>query len=571
MHLIAHYVKPHWKQMTFGIVIKMVGTVMDLFLPYILAYMIDRVIPQGDLHAVYRWGALMLLCAAVAWAGNILANRSAALVARESVFQIRHDLFQKIFALSNRQVDGCTVPSLISRMTTDTYNLHRMIGMMQRIGIRAPILVFGGILITWTLDPVLAGILLAMMPVMGLVVFFISRRSVPLFAVLQKQMDSMVRAVREMVSGIRVIKALGKTEDEKARFFAVNGQVCKTENTANRAMAANSPLMNLLLNTGLTLVVLAGAWRVNRGVTGIGTITAFLSYFTIILNAMLTITRVLSSYSRALASAERIAAVLALPETLTVMNCPRGGSDAAICFEGVSFSYHHVRENLKALSFSLQEGQSLGLLGPTGAGKSTLALLLMRFYDVDAGRIMLGGTDLRAMPPEKIRAQFGVAFQNDLLFRDTVRENIRIGRALSDQELLQALKDAQAADFVAEKGGLDALLEPKASNLSGGQRQRLLIARALAGHPRFLILDDSSSALDFKTDAALRAVLSRDYAGTTQILIAQRISAVRHCDRILVLEEGRAVGFGTHETLLRQCALYREMDRLQTGEGAVVS
>lgn len=566
MHLILHYVKPHWKQMTFGILIKFVGTIMDLFLPYILAHIIDRVIPLGDMTPVLWWGILMLICAAVAWIGNIVANRSAALVSRRAVFAIRHDLFKKIFSLSNRQVDASTVPSLISRMTTDTYNLHKMIGMMQRIGIRAPILVVGGIFITWTLDPVLAAILLAMLPVMCLIVYRISKHSVPLFAELQERNDDLVRTVRENVSGVRVIKALSKTQDEKERFRAVNRSVYKAESRANRTMAINSPVMNLILNWGLVLVVLAGAWRVNIGTTGVGTITAFLSYFTIILNAMLTITRVLTNYSRSLASARRIQEILDLPADLLTQQQEEGDADAAIAFEDVTFSYHKKHDNLSHISFRLKKGESLGILGPTGAGKSTLASLLMRFYDPDEGRITLNGRDLRSMTPAEIRTSFGVVFQNDQLFRDTIGENIRIGRALTEQQLMQAVTDAQAADFVAEKGGLAAQVEPKASNLSGGQKQRLLIARALAGKPDLLILDDSSSALDFKTDAALRRTLREHYAATTSVIIAQRVSSVCHCDHILVLEDGKPMGLGTHEELLQSCPLYQEIYRLQTGE-----
>ncbi|MBQ8894711.1 MAG: ABC transporter ATP-binding protein [Clostridia bacterium] len=569
MKLIIKYIKPHLLQMAFGMLIKFIGTIMDLLLPYILAHIIDRVIPLGNMTPVLWWGVLMLLCAAVAWIGNIVANRSASMVARKAIFRVRHDLFQKIFTLSNHQVDVSTVPSLISRMTTDTYNLHRMIGMMQRIGIRAPILVVGGVIITLTLDPVLAGILIAMLPIMAVIVTFISRKGVPLFAQLQERNDDLIRTVRENVSGVRVIKALSKTEDEKKRFFNVNRSVYKAESKANRTMAINSPLMNMILNLGLVLVVLAGAWRVNAGATGVGTITAFLSYFTIILNAMLTITRILTMFSRSLASARRIQEIMDLPEELQPMECEAGG-DGAISFENVTFSYHKRQPNLQNISFTLQKGESLGILGPTGAGKSTLAALLMRFYDTDEGRITLNGRDLRSMTPAEIRSSFGVVFQNDQLFRDTIGENVRIGRELTEEQLQTALEHAQAAEFVAEKGGLSAPVEPKASNLSGGQKQRLLIARALAGNPDFLILDDSSSALDFKTDAALRKTLREHYADTTSILIAQRVSSVRHCDQILVLEDGKAMGLGTHEELMENCPLYREIYTLQTGEEVAV-
>ncbi len=566
MKLILQYVKPYLGQMLFGFLIKFIGSTMDLVLPYILALIIDEMIPKKDMRMVLIWGGVMLLCSAVAWIGNIVANRSAALVAKKAMFKLRHDLFKKIFALSTPQVDQATIPSLISRMTTDTYNLHRMIGMMQRIGVRAPILVIGGILMTWSLDPVLSAVLLAMLPIMGLLVYHISKKSVPLFADLQEENDALVRTVRENVSGVRVIKALSRSEGEKQRFLEVNNRVYKAESKANNTMAVNAPLMNLILNLGLVLVVLIGARRINAGITGVGTITAFLSYFTIILNAMLMMTRVLTGYSRSLASAKRIREILDLPPGLQAEERPEAETDAALTFENVTFSYHKKKSDLEAISFRLNKGESLGILGPTGAGKTTVASLLMRFYDPDQGRITLLGKDLRSLEPAEIRKHFGVVFQNDLLFRDTIGENIRIGRNLTPEQLQEGIIAAQAANFVAEKGGLEAMIEPKAANLSGGQKQRLLIARALAGRPDFLILDDSSSALDFKTDAALRKTLREDYAGTTAIIIAQRISSVRHCDRILVLEEGRCRGLGTHEELMETCPLYREIYALQTGE-----
>ncbi len=570
MQLIVKYIRPHLRQMIVGFIIKFFGTGMDLVLPYILAHIIDNVIPTKQMTPVLWWGALMLLCAAFAWVGNIFANRNASMVAKNAVFDIRHDLFKKIFALSNRQVDTATIPSLISRMTTDTYNLHRMIGMMQRIGVRAPILVMGGIVVTWTLDPLLAGILTAMLPIMSISVYLLSKRTVPLFSALQERNDELVRTVRENVSGVRVIKALSKTEDEKKRFFQVNRGVYLAESKANRTMAVNSPVMNLILNLGLVLVVIAGAWRVHVGATGVGTITAFLSYFTIILNAVMTITRVISMFSRSIASARRIQEVLDLPTDLLIEEHEEMHTDAAICFDDVTFSYHKKQPNLAHISFKLKKGESLGILGPTGAGKSTLASLLMRFYDPDEGQITLNGRNLKSMTPAEIRQSFGVVFQNDQLFRDTIGENIRIGRVLTEEQLQKALQDAQAENFVEEKGGLSALIEPKASNLSGGQKQRLLIARALAGNPEFLILDDSSSALDFKTDAALRKTLREQYADTTSVIIAQRVSSVRHCDQILVLEDGLPMGLGTHEELLEQCPLYREIYTLQTGEEVAV-
>ncbi len=570
MRLIVRYVRPYFKRMGLGLTIKFIGTIMDLFLPYILAHIIDEVVPLGDMGLVIRWGLLMLVCSFLAIVGNVVANRMAAWVARESTRRLRHDLFRKISYLSNRQIDAFTVPSLISRMTTDTYNIHRMVGMMQRIGIRAPILVLGGVCVTFSLDPVLALVLTAMLPVIGLIVFLVSRRSIPLFDRLQRSVDDMVRVVRENASGVRVIKALSRTEGEKQRFEGVNRRVMQDENRANMVMAFSKPAMNLTLNLGLVLVVLVGAVRVNGGQAGPGAITAFLTYFTIILNAMMSVTRVLTMWSKALASADRIGQVFDSADELTPAALPGREERAHITFDHVYFSYNHRENNLEDIDFSLARGESLGIIGPTGAGKSTLAGLLMRFYDADSGSVRVNGRDVRSFDLKELRAQFGVVFQNDILFKRSIGENIRLGRQLEHLRLEQAAKDAQAAFFVEETGGMAASLEARGVNLSGGQKQRLLIARALAGRPEILILDDSSSALDYQTDAALRQVIRQDYGQTTTVIIAQRVSSVKHCDRILVLDEGRMLGFGTHEQLLESCGLYREIARLQMGEGAAV-
>ena len=568
MQLIFRYVRPYLKRMSLGLLIKFLGTIMDLFLPAILAHIIDEIVPLKDLGLVIRWGVIMLICSFLAIVGNVIANRMAAWVARETTRRLRHDLFRKISYLSNRQIDGFTVPSLISRMTTDTYNIHRMVGMMQRIGIRAPILVVGGVAVTITLDPVLALVLTCMLPIIGIVVYLVSRRSIPLFDQLQKSVDTMVRVVRENASGVRVIKALSRSEGEKTRFEGVNRKVMQDENHANMVMAFSKPAMNLTLNLGLVLVVLVGAHRVNAGLCGPGTITAFLTYFTIILNAMMSITRVLTMWSKALASAERVEQVLSTAEDLVPQAMEAREESAHIVFENVRFSYNGKENNLEDISFALEKGQSLGIIGPTGSGKSTLAGLLMRFYDVNEGSIRVNGKDVRSYDLKALRDKFGVVFQNDILFKKSIGENIRIGRRLDMSRLEKAAKDAQAAFFIEETGGMDASLEARGVNLSGGQKQRLLIARALAGRPDVLILDDSSSALDYQTDARLRQTIRQDYGDTTTVIIAQRVSSVKNCDKILVLEEGRMSGLGTHEELMQTCALYREISKLQMGEGA---
>lgn len=548
-----------------GLVIKFFGTIMDLFLPWLLAYMLDEVAPTQNREQIFLFGGVMLLCSIIAWLGNVLANRAAASVARDAIRTIRHDLFQKITLLTSREIDRFTIPSLISRMTTDTYHIYRIIGMAQRMGIRAPILLIGGIIVTMSLDTVLSTLLIAMLPFLGLIVWFISKKGVPLYTLTQKHIDNLTRIVRENLTGIRIIKALSKTEDEKKRFDRMNETVAASETKAASVMAVNSPTMQFLLNMGLVLVIVVGAGRVNAGLSGTGNIIAFLSYFTIILQAMLTITRFLTMYSKALASAKRVDEVLDGQEEIwggeTFTPAPNAPH---IEFDRVSFSYNKKNPDVKNISFSLKQGQRLGILGPTGSGKSTLIKLLLRLYDVDSGQIRIGGKDIREIPLEKLRQMFGVVFQNDAIFRGNIEDNIRLGRKISLEEMEKAIEDAQAA-FIEEKGGVSAQVVSRGQNFSGGQQQRLLLSRALAGTPDILILDDASSALDFKTEAALRAALKAGYEKTTVITIAQRISAIMHCDVILVLEDGLPQGVGTHEELMESCPLYREIAHLQLG------
>ncbi len=560
------YLRPYVPRMLVGFFIKFAGTIMDLCLPWILAYVIDKVLPGGEIGPVLWWGGVMLLCSVLAVVTNIMANRMAAAVARDTTRRIRYDLFRKISYLTNRQVDGFTIPSLISRMTSDTYNIHQMVGMMQRIGIRAPILLVGGIFVTLTLDPVLTLVLVSILPFITIITVLISRKGVPLFRLTQEALDRMVRVVRENAAGIRVIKALSKTEDEKRHFDDVNSALVQTEKKANLTMAGISPAMNMLLNLGLTLVVLVGAVRVNAGAGEVGEIVAFTSYFTIILNAMMTITRIFTMYSKASASANRIAEVMAVPEEMVQMpETPVNAEEDHVVFDHVSFSYNKKEDNLSDIHFSLKRGETLGIIGPTGAGKSTIAQLLLRFYDVDEGQIRIGGRDIRQIEMGELREKFGVVFQNDVLFEDTIEENIRLGRKIEKDAVHRAAEYAQAADFIAEKEGFGSGLNIKGANLSGGQKQRVLIARALAGDPEILILDDSSSALDYKTDATLRRDLRTHFSHTTTLLIAQRVSTVLKCDHILVLDDGKMVGYGTHEELMQSCELYQEIERIQMG------
>ena len=551
---------------------------MDLFIPWILAYVIDSVIPVGSLRLIFAWGGVMLVCSILAVSFNIIANRMASRVASDATQIIRHDLFAKTMYLSARQTDAFTKPSLISRLTTDTYNVNQMIGRVQRLGVRAPILLVGGVLFTMSLDPVLSSVLLLVMPVLAVVMVVVSRKGMPLYRKLQSSVDSFVCLVREDIAGIRVIKALSKMDYEKEKFDRINKMVVTCERNAEKTMAVLNPSMNMLLNLGLVGVIIVGAFRVNAGTSEVGKILAFMTYFTIILNAMMSISRMFVIINKAVASAARIDQVLSCEDDLALLgdktepeaentDTVEADAEKEIVFDHVSFSYNKKEPNLKDISFTVRKGEMLGIIGSTGSGKTTLASLLMRLMDVDEGRVLIGGRDVRSFEKEELRSRFGVVFQNDTIFEDTIYENVRMGRQLGREEIVQALSYAQAEEFTQEKERSEGgMLDIRGANLSGGQKQRVLIARALAARPEILILDDSSSALDYRTDAMLRRQLKENFSGTTTILIAQRISSVMHADHILVLEDGEMIGYGTHEELLMDCAVYREISRSQTGD-----
>lgn len=565
---LERYIRPYWGYIILTVLIKLMGAVFELMIPWLMEIILDHKVPAGNLPHIYLYGFLMLICAFLCLSGNVIANRMSAKSAGQITRAIRHDLFHKLQHLSARQLDELTVSSAESRLTSDTYNVNQLLARIQRLGIRAPILLIGGMSMMLTMDPVLALVLLALLPIIGLVVYFVTRTSVPLYTKQQTILDKVVRTVQENITGVRVIKALSKTEYEKNRFHDVNSQLTETDIKAGLVTAVTNPISSLTLNLGLTLVVIIGAYRVHNGQILSGVIVAFLQYFTMILNAMLGVTRIFVMWSKGEASARRVAEVLATEEDLTVLSSDEREENAPhIEFRNVSFSYTGIGKNLDNISFKLEHGQTLGILGPTGSGKSTIINLLLRLYDPDSGAVLIDGQDVRSIPHDTLRGKFGSVFQNDFLAEGTIGENIRFFRDLTPAALEVAAADAQA-EFIAEKEGkMNALVVVRGNNLSGGQKQRLLIARALADRPEILILDDSSSALDYRTDANLRRALRQNYRDTTTVLVAQRISSLRHADLILVLSDGVVIGAGNHDHLMETCGEYRIIAETQMGDG----
>ena len=574
MKLIFRYMKTFASAIILSMFLKLLATFFELVLPYILEHMIDDVVPSGNMNSVIFWGIAMIFTAVFCWLFNICANHTAVRNAHLISYRVRKDLFDKTINLSGSQFDAFGLPSLTSRMTSDSYNVQSFAQSFQTLCVRAPIMLVGGIIVTMTIDPVLSMILCIMVPILLTVVFSVSRHGIPLYNKVQTRLDDVTRVLRENITGIRVIKALSKTEYETERFHDINQKMTDQDMSANTFMAIPGPSMQLSLNIGLSLVVLIGAYRVNAGVMKPGVILAFLTYFNLIMMSVMALNRIFMMTSKASASADRIALVLAAKDEPVIhTDTQPDPSDAYIHFDHVSFSYRRQQSNtemencLSDIDFTMPKGGTLGIIGPTGCGKTTIINLLMRFYDVSEGAVYINGRDVRSYAKDELHSMFGTVFQNDIVFNDTLRQNILFGRDLSDEQLNNAIEDAQAKEYVSQlKEGLDYKADIKGANLSGGQKQRLLISRALAGNPDILILDDSSSALDYKTDSLLRKAISEHHGDSTLIMVAQRVSSIQNADQILVLEDGRCIGKGTHQQLLDSCEYYRSIYESQMGE-----
>lgn len=607
MKCIFKYLKVYLPIIIFTVTVKVIGTTIEFLIPYVLEHLLDDVAPTGDLKMVLVWGAIMISIAILVRALNVLANRNGARTARNCIYDIRKDLFNKTMNLSGNQVDKYGIPSLTSRMTSDSYNVQNSIRMMLAMGIRAPLLLFGGITVTLMMDTGLASVLLLLVPIIITIVITISRKGIPMYTKVQTSVDNIVRIMRENITGIRVVKALSKERYEHNRFEDKNEEMFKTDSTSSIVMSLPGPFTTLFLNIGLTVVVVYGSYRVNDGITQPGVILAFLTYFNMILMGVGGVNRIFIMLSKASASAGRISAVLMEGEDLVTVygedddiqaeeyadkgvGLKAGSStnrqadnDGAtkgvsretgkcheyIEFDHVNFGYLKQGEQadeleLTDISFKMDKGSSLGIIGATGSGKTTIINLLMRFYDATSGTVYVDGKDVKTMPLKKLRSKFGVVFQNDIIFADTLLQNITFGREVTREDALAATKDAQAYGFISQyEDGIEHEAEIHGANLSGGQKQRVLIARALAAKPDILVLDDSSSALDYKTDALLRQVIREKYNNTTSIIVAQRISSIMNLDNIIVLDDGKIVGMGKHDYLMENCELYREIYEVQ--------
>ena len=562
--------KKTWSFILLTMVIKFIGTFLELLIPYVLEYIIDVVAPTKSLKMVLVWGGVMIVLAILCRLFNKTANQRAVTSASKNIYRLRQDLFEKTIYLSSDVIDHITLPSLISRLTSDSYNILSFMQSSQTLGVRAPILLLGGFIVTFSMDRGMAMILAVMAPLIIAIVVFISRKGIPLYTTVQKKLDEVVRIMRENISGIRVIKALGKEKRESHHFEMADKDMEKSEIKAGFTMALPTSIVKVFMNIGLVLVVIIGAVRVSEGTMKPGVILAFLSYFQMIMMGVLTLNRFFLMMSKANASSIRIKDTMDSISSLSITEEESGNEKAKegyIVFDDVSFSYNGSSNAVSHISFSLERGKTLGIIGGTGSGKSTIINLMMRFYDPQKGNIFVDGKNIKSYELPSLRRHFGVVFQNDFIFHDTISSNIKMGRNISDEDMKKAAENAMAAEFIERyEEGYEHYSAIHGAAFSGGQKQRLLISRALSGDSPVIVLDDSSSALDYRTDSMVRKNILSNHKSSSLVIVAERVSAVMNADEILVLRNGEIIGRGRHDHLMESCDEYRDIYQTQMGE-----
>ncbi|NLY29670.1 MAG: ABC transporter ATP-binding protein [Firmicutes bacterium] len=568
------YLRPYWRQVLLGVILVLVEAMSNLYLPNLNAAIVNNGIARGDLGYIIRTGAFMLLVTLLLGVCAALAVYNSSKVAMSVGRDLRGDVFRKVQGFSQAQVNRFGVSSLITRTTNDVQQIQMAVLMGMNIMLFAPFMAIGSIFMALRQDAALSWSIVFLVPVLGVLLALNLRRVVPLFREMQVKIDRLNQVVREKLSGVRVIRAFVKSEHEEQRFGKANADLTSTALEIQKHFALFMPLQFLVINLANVIVTWVGSRRVDMGAMPIGNLTAFLTYIMHILFSVMISVMMFSMIPRASASADRIVEVLdeepeiGEPSAAGVMD----DADAGVQFDRVEFAYPGAQAPvLKDISFRARPGQVTAIIGGTGSGKSTLVNLLPRLYEVTGGRIMVDGCDIREMPLKELRDLIGCVPQKAVLFSGTIASNLRYGREdAADEELWRALSIAQAADFVkAMPGGLDAPVAQGGTNLSGGQRQRLAIARALVKRPKIYIFDDSFSALDFRTDAALRQALMKEVEDEVVLIVAQRISTIMNADQIIVLDQGRIAGIGRHAELMEHCEVYREIVRSQLGEDEV--
>lgn len=574
MKRLLRYLAPYTKECILGPLFKLLEATFELFVPLVIASIIDRGIASGDGPYIWKMGALLVGLALVGLVSAITAQYFAAKAATGFAASLKHAVFGHLESLSFSARDALGTSTMVTRLTSDADQVQNGVNLTLRLFLRSPFIVFGAMIMAFVVDAKAAWIFVAAIPLLSIVVFGIMLWTMPLYQRAQAELDGVTGALRENLNGVRVIRAFRKEADEAARFSVQNESLTKLNEFVGRISAAMNPVTYLILNAALIVLLRTGAVRVNVGSLTQGEVVALVNYLSQILVELIKLANLIINMTKALACADRIAQVLAIaPDMESGKAMPDGPAEALVSFDRVSMRYDGAgAEALMGISLTAARGETVGVIGPTGCGKSTLVQLIPRFYDATGGSVRVDGVDVRDYDLNALRRRIGIVPQKAQLFKGTIRENLLWGDAdATDDALWAALETAQAADFVrARAGGLDAPVEQNGRNFSGGQRQRLTIARALVRRPDILILDDSASALDLATDAALRRAIRAMDGAPTVFIVSQRAASLMHADRILVLEDGRAAGLDTHERLLASCPLYREIYDSQFPKEAAV-
>lgn len=576
MKRLLSYLSNYKLESIMGPLFKMLEASFELFVPLVVASMIDVGIKNRDAGYIAKMGGLLILLGVIGLACSLTAQYFAAKAAVSTATCLRNDLFSHISHLSYSEIDTVGTSTLITRMTSDINQVQTGINMVLRLFLRSPFVVFGAMVMAFTVNFKAALVFVAVIPLLSVVVFGILLISMPLYKKVQKQLDQVMLTTRENLLGVRVIRAFNRQKSETARFEEENGLLVKFQVFVGKISALLNPITYIMINFATVAVIWVGAVQVDGGIITQGKVVALVNYMSQILVELIKLANLIITISKSVACMNRVDSIFQLKPSIQEKPGAAGGKSAAVsghgfktepetakvAFQNVSFLYAGAKEeSLTDLDFSVKKGETIGIIGGTGSGKSTVVNLIPRFYDVASGSVLVDGIDVKDYSLDGLREKIGVVPQRAVLFKGSLRENMRWGRKdATDEEIYRALDIAQAREFVDSKGkGLDLYIDQGGRNLSGGQKQRLTIARALVRNPEILILDDSASALDFATDAKLRKAIKENTGDMTVFLVSQRAATIKNADQILVLDDGRLAGRGTHKELLNSCQLYREI------------
>jgi ATP-binding cassette subfamily B multidrug efflux pump len=567
------FLKPYRKQCIIAPAFKLLEAILELLLPTMMAIIINNGVAYHNESYVIKMGSIMIIMAVCGFISSMICQYNAALVSQGFGTALRNNIFEHISSLSYAEIDKFGTPTLINRITNDVNQLQLAVAMLIRLVIRAPFICIGAIVMAMMLDLKLSLILIAVTPVFALIIYFIINTTSPLYRKYQKKLDSIALVLRENLSGVRVIRAFAKADDEKSRFDNASDDLTATAIHVGKVSALLSPMTSLVMNSAIIAILWTGALHINSGSLSQGAIIAFVNYITQILLALIVISNLVIIFTKAFASANRINEVLAatssVPDTASGLTVKIPQPFPKIEFKNVSFGYSTTGDMaLTDVSVSITSGETVGIIGSTGSGKSTFVNLIPRFYDAANGEILIDGINVKDYSLKDLKSKIKSVPQKAVLFSGTIRENILWGNEkASDEEIISSLKAAQAYEFVEKlPGGLNAEVSRGGMNFSGGQKQRLTIARALIARPEILILDDSSSALDFATDAALRNAIKESSKNTTVLIVSQRVSTVKYADKIIVFDDGKVAGIGTHDELWENSSVYKEICLSQLSE-----